>query len=122
MMELRIEGDKIDDLVHFLSDGNSSDEDICKASIVREISGKKVGFFVFEGYYFRTQGTVTGSVFICQTDLNSCEIIIVGSGGASLLGVTWGAQRDIERKISSAILHFATKAGMSARQVQSLKG
>lgn len=112
MIKLRIEGNKIDDLVGFLSNSNSSSEDICKANIMKEIDNKRVGFFVYEGFYFRTQRTVSGSVFLYQTNLTSCEIVIVGSGGASAIGTTWGAQEDIEKKISGAILDCAKKLGM----------
>jgi hypothetical protein len=112
--KLRIEGNKIDDLFHFLSESDSSSEDMCKANIVREIDDGKIGFFVFESLYMRVQSTVSGSVFIYQTDSNSCEIVIVGSGGASAIGITWGAQKDIENKISNAILKHVEEIGMKA--------
>lgn len=118
MIELRIESNRIDDLLRSLSESTSgSEEEICKARIVREVSDRKVGFFVYENYYFRTRSTVTGSVFLYQTDSNSCQVIIVGSGGASALGTTWGAHKDIENKIASAILDFAKETGMKAHQV-----
>ncbi len=112
MRKLRIEGNKIDDLFKFLSEDSSSDEDICKANIVKEIGDRKIGFFVLEGLYMRVQHTVSGSVFIYQTDSDSCEIIIVGSGGASALGITWGAQKDIEKKIAEIILKYVEETGM----------
>jgi len=112
MIKLRIEGHKMDGLVEFLSSNKSNGEDICKASVVKEIGDRRVGFFVFEGFYFRTQRTVSGSVFLYQTNLTSCEIIIVGSGGASAIGTTWGAQQDIEKKISGAILDCTKKLEM----------
>lgn len=112
MLKLKVEGNKIGDLAEYLSSSDSNDEDICRASIVKEIDNKKVGFFVFEGNYLRTQSSVSGSVFLYQTDSNSCEIVVVGSGGATLVGVTWGAHKDIEKKISKAVLDYAKKLGM----------
>lgn len=112
MRKLRIEGDKIDELFQFLSEDSSGDEDICKANIVKEIGNRKIGFFVFENFYFRVENTVSGSMFVYQTDSDSCEVVIVGSGGASMLGVTWGAQKDIEKKISDAVLSHVAKIGM----------
>lgn len=85
MRKLRIEGKRIDDLFKFLSEDSSNSEDVCKANIVREVGNRKVGFFVFEGLYMRVQSTVSGSVFVYQTDPDSCEIAVVGSGGASAL-------------------------------------
>ena len=117
MKKLRVEGNKIDDLFQFLSESNSGDEDLCKANIVKEIGGRKIGFFVFEGLYMRVRSTVSGSVFIYQTDSDSCEIVIVGSGGASALGVTWGAQKDIENKISNIILKHAEETGMKGHTI-----
>jgi hypothetical protein len=112
MKKLRIEGNKIGDLFQFLSEDSSSDEDVCKANIVKEIGNRKIGFFVFEGLYMRVQSTVSGSVFIYQTDSDSCEIVIVGSGGASALGTTWGAQKDIEKKTADIILKHVKETGM----------
>lgn len=112
MIKVRIVGDKIYDLVDFISSGEERDDEICKADIVKEINGKKVGFFVYENYYLRTQNTVSCSVFLCQTSLDSCEIVIVGSGGASGLGTTWGAHKDIEKKVSNAILEYVNEVGM----------
>jgi hypothetical protein len=112
MRKLRIEGDRIDELFQFLSRSRPGDEDVCKANIVKEIGGRKIGFFVFEGFYFRVQNTVSGSMFVYQTDSDSCEVVIVGSGGASMLGVTWGAQKDIEKKISYVVLNHVAKIGM----------
>ena len=112
MIQLRIEGNKLIDLVEFLSTSSPDDEEICKANIVKEIDGKRVGFFVFENYYFRTQSSVTGSVLLYQTSPTACEIVIVGSGGASMIGRTWGAQKDIEEKISRVILDHAQKLNM----------
>ena len=117
MKKLRIEGKSIDDLAKFLSNSNSGDEDVCKASVIKEICGRKVGFFVYEGLYMRIQHTVTCSVFFYQTDLDSCEIVAVGSGGATALGITWGAQKDIEKKIVEHILKFAEEAGMKGRYI-----
>ena len=112
MIQLRIEGSKIADLVAFLSTSSPDDEEICKANIVKEIDGRSVGFFVFENYYFRTQSSVSGSVFLYQTSPTACEIVIVGSGGASMIGGTWGAHKDIEKKISKVILDHAQKLNM----------
>jgi hypothetical protein len=112
MIKLRVEGNKMDDLVEFLTSGNSNSEVICRANVVKEIDNKKVGFFVFEGFYLRTQSTVSGSIFLYQTSLTSCEIVIVGYGGASAIGTTWGAQKDIEKKLSEAILDCAKKLDM----------
>jgi len=112
MRKLRIEGNKIDELFQFLSRGGSGDWDICRANIVKEVGGRKIGFFVFEGFYFRVQNTVSGSMFVYQTDSDCYEVVIVGSGGASMLGVTWGAQKDIEEKISHAVLYRVAKIGM----------
>jgi hypothetical protein len=117
MKKLRVEGKRIDDLIKFLSSSNPDDEDVCKASIIKEIGDRKIGFFVIEGLYMRIQHTVTCSVFFYQTDLNSCEIIAVGSGGASALGITWGAQKDIEKKIAEHILKFAEEAGMKGQYI-----
>lgn len=117
MKKLRIEGKRIDDLANFLSSSNSGDEDVCKASIIKEVCDMKVGFFVYEGLYMRIQHTVTCSVFFYQTDLDSCEIVVVGSGGATALGITWGAQKDIEEKIVKQILKFAEEAGMKGQYI-----
>jgi hypothetical protein len=114
MIRLRVEGDKLNDLVAYISISASEDAEVCKASVVREIDNRRVGFFVFEGFYFRTQRSVSCSVFLYQTDLNSCEIIIVGAGGATAVGITWGAQKDIEKKMSEAILDYARNLGMKA--------
>jgi hypothetical protein len=84
---------------------------------VKEVGDRKIGFFVFEGLYMRVQHTVSGSVFIYQTDSDSCEIVIVGSGGATALGVTWGAQKDIEKKIADIILKHVEKTGMKAHSI-----
>jgi hypothetical protein len=112
LIKIKVEGGRLDDLVQFLSIGGSKDGEVCKASIVKEIDHGKVGFFVYEGFYLRVQRTVSGSIFFFQTDSGSCEITIVGSGGASAIGVTWGAQKDVEEKISKAILDCANKLGM----------
>lgn len=117
MKKLRIEGKRIDELVDFLSSSNSDDEDFCKASVIKEICDRKVGFFVIEGLYMRIQHTVTCSIFFYQTDLDSCEIVAVGSGGATALGITWGAQKDIEKKIAEHILKFAEEAGMKGHYI-----
>jgi hypothetical protein len=42
----------------------------------------------------------------------SCEIVLVGAGWATALGITWGAQQDVEKKIAERILDYAEKAGM----------
>ncbi len=112
MIKLRVEGSKLADLIDFLSSDNSSDEETCKASVVREMDGKKVGFFVFEGFYLRTQRTVSVSAFVYQTSPTTCEIIIVGSGGATALGITWGAQKDLEKKLAEAILESVKQLDM----------
>ena len=117
MKKLRIEGKRIDDLAEFLSSSDSRDEDVCKASVIKEICNTKVGFFVYEGLYMRIQHTVTCSVFFYQTDSNSCEIVAVGSGGATALGITWGAQKGIEEKIAKHILKFAEEAGMKGHYI-----
>jgi hypothetical protein len=49
--------------------------------------------------------------------LNSCEIVTVGSGGATALGITWGAQKDIEKKIAEHILKFAEETGMKGHYI-----
>jgi len=112
MIKLRIEGNRIGELVKFLSSCSSDDENICKASVTKEIGDRKVGFFVYEGLYLRIQTTVSCSVFLCQSGLDSCEMFVVGSGGATALGITWGAQKDFEKKIAKHILEFAEEAGM----------
>ncbi len=116
--KLRVEGSRIDDLFRLLSESRPDDENVCMANVVREINGNKVGFFVFEGFYLRTQRTVTGSAFIYQTGSDSSEIIIVGSGGATALGITWGAQTDIENKISDIILKHAQEIGMKGYKIE----
>lgn len=118
MKKLRVEGNKIDKLFEFLSETNPSDGDVRMANVVREIGDKKVGFFVFEGFYLRIQNTVSGSVLIYQTSSDSCEIITVGSGGATALGITWGAQKDIENKISNVILKHAEENGMKGYTIE----
>ena len=42
----------------------------------------------------------------------SCEIVLVGAGWASALGITWGAQEDVEKKIAERISDCAERAGM----------
>jgi len=106
MKKLKIEGNKISDIIEFLSDGN-----VCKAQVVRDVDNRKIGFFVYEDYYFRTTRTVSCSVFLYQTELDSCEIAIVGSGGASAIGITWGAHKDVEKKIAESILKYCEKIG-----------
>jgi len=60
MLKLKIEGDKIDDILEFLSNGSTNDE-VYKAGAVKEINNRKIGFFVYEVFYLRTQGTVSCS-------------------------------------------------------------
>jgi hypothetical protein len=48
--------------------------------------------------------------------LSACEIV-VGSGGASMAGITWGAQEHIEKKTSETILDYARKSGMNGNRV-----
>jgi hypothetical protein len=112
MITLRVEGNRIEDLIKFLSNSSESTGDVYKAGEVKEIDGKKVGFFVFEVFYFRTQRTVSCSIFLVQTDESSCEITIVGSGGASAVGITWGAHKDIEKKLAENILKHAKEIEM----------
>jgi hypothetical protein len=112
MINLRVEGNRIEDLVKFLSNCSESTDDVYKAGVVKEINGKKVGFFVYEVFYLRTQGTVSCSIFLVQTEESLCEIAIVGSGGASAVGITWGAHKDIEKKVAENILKHVKEIGM----------
>lgn len=107
MKKLKIEGNKIVDIINFLSNSDGY-----KTGIVKEIDNRKIGFFVYEDFYFRTQGTVSCSIFLYQTDLDSCEIVVVGSGGASAIGITWGAHKDIEKKVAEGILKYVKKIGI----------
>lgn len=105
MKKLKIKGN-VDKIIRFLSD-----DEVCKAKIVKNIDDRKIGFFVYEDFYLRVQSTVSCSLFLHQTGLNSCEITIVGSGGASAIGITWGAHKNIENKVAEGILNYAKKMG-----------
>lgn len=118
LQRLRIEGNRIDDLVKYLSCTSPNSEEICKASILKEIDDKRVGFFVLEGFYFRIQRTVSCSIFLYQTSPTSCEITVVGSGGATAVGITWGAHGDMEKKVSKTILDYAKQLEMKTDSFQ----
>ncbi|MEM2917329.1 MAG: hypothetical protein QXN63_03115 [Candidatus Bathyarchaeia archaeon] len=87
--------------------------------MVKEIGNKKIGFFVYECIYFRVLGTVSCSVFLYQTEANSCEIVIVGSGGEPLAGISWGAHGDIEEKFAKAILNYCKRTRIKGYDVSS---
>lgn len=105
MRTLRFRGDRCDDLLGFLS---------CyyglRAKKIKEMHGEKVGFFVFDKYYLRINSYVSCSIFYHQDEKDTCEITIVGAGGAQgFIGVTWGTEHDIETFASKPIIKYTTE-------------
>ena len=105
MRRIGLKGERLDDLLDHISRLYG-----IRANTIKEMYGKKIGFFVCENYYARINSPVSCSILYYQQDKDSCEIEIVTSGGSSgFLAIGWGAEGHMESKVAESIIKHAVK-------------
>ena len=80
------------------------------ANTIERINDKKIGFFVHEKYYLRSNAPATCSILYCQHDRNICEINIVITGGYyGVIAFDWGARDHMESNVAESIIKHAVE-------------
>jgi hypothetical protein len=113
MRTLGFSGERVCDLVDYLLNSHGK-----QGAVIREIDGKKVGFFVQEKYFLRASAAATCSIFYLQPEKDACEIDIVVTGGYSgILGIDLGSRNAMESETGKSITKYAVE-NLELRQTE----
>ena len=104
---INLETDKFtiqcDDLESIIADINREVDNLSRYT---ENTGKVI-VLIGERYYFRIESNLAATIIIDHINTNQYQIVIVSAGGKQgLMGITWGAERSMLKKIKDIFLNY----------------
>ena len=74
---------------------------------------EKLCILYSENYYFRINSNQLTTIIVSWVTNNTKIEIITGGGGEGILGMSWGAENSINKKIQNTITEYCTKNSIS---------